>query len=280
MTGRSARPTLSPSRQGKQPARLAGGEENTSIPTAADTDSKVAAQTDSGASHARLEADLMALIASDGLRAGDRLPTERALAERFGVTRGAVRSALGRIEGRGYIVRIVGSGTYIADAGAPASDTPSAAPAAPNPGVPAIRPARDASPREIMEARRLIEPQLPDLVVAHANGADLDQILLALESAEAAPTLEEFEAWDGRFHQAIANATHNSLVIEIYQIVTAARNLAEWGELKRRNATEQRRAEREAEHRAIYNRLLARDAEGAQRAFERHLHKVTRNLAE
>jgi len=256
---------------------------------------RVAAQADSGASHARLEADLMGLIASGGLRAGDRLPTERALAERFGVTRGAIRAALGRIEGRGYIERIVGSGTYIAEksAASPPTGTPvpppatspqagaqAATPATPDPSTLPARPARDASPREIMEARRLIEPQLPDLVVAHANSADLDRIRQALESAEAASTLDEFEAWDGRFHQAIADATHNSLIIEIYQIVTAARNLAEWGELKRRNATEQRRAEREAEHRAIYSCLQARDAEGAQRAFGQHLHKVTRNLAE
>src|SRR5690606_16605267 len=106
-------------------------------------------------SPAALEDALMALIGSKEYAPGDRLPTERALAERYGVTRGAIRAALGRIEGRGRIVRVVGSGTYIAG---------------PSTAIFSSNQARDASPQEIMEARLLIEPQLPLLVVAHANG--------------------------------------------------------------------------------------------------------------
>jgi len=214
-------------------------------------------------SPAALEDALMALIGSKEYAPGDRLPTERALAERYGVTRGAIRAALGRIEGRGRIVRVVGSGTYIAG---------------PSTAIFSSNQARDASPQEIMEARLLIEPQLPLLVVAHANGADLEEIRIAMEGAEKAKSLDDFEAWDGRFHQAIANATHNSLVIAIYQMVTAARNIAEWGALKRRNATRERRAEREAEHKAIFEALQSRDAAAAQQAFDLHLHKVKRNL--
>ncbi len=223
----------------------------------------LAEQTACETSPAALDDALTALIDSGDYQPGDRLPAERALAARYGVTRGAIRSALGRIEGRGRIIRIVGSGTYVTATAAI---------------CPPVRAARDASPQEIMEARMLIEPQLPLLVVAHAKGADLDQIRAAMLGAEQAATLDEFETWDGRFHQAIADATHNSLVIEIYQMVTAARNIAEWGALKRNNATRERRMEREAEHKAIFKALQSRDAAAAQQAFDLHLHKVRRNL--
>ncbi len=136
-------------------------------------------------------------------------------------------------------MRVIGSGTYIAE-NAAFDEVHAAA------SIPSAPPARDASPQEIMEARALIEPLLPALVASRANAADLDRIRAAIEGAERATTQEEFEAWDGLFHQAIAEATHNVLLVDIYRMITAARDLAEWGELKRRNATAKRRAEREA----------------------------------
>lgn len=223
---------------------------------------------------AALDAGLAALMQEPAYGPGARLPNERTLAERFQVSRSALRAALARLEGRGRILRIMGSGTYVAQP----SQESGAANAAGKSSRPPGRAPGDASPQEIMQARMLIEPQLPVLVVANANGADLDRIGAAMRSAERAETLEDFEVWDGRFHQAIADATHNRLVIEIYRIVTDARNHAEWGALKRRNATPVRRAQREAEHKAIYAALQSRDADGARRAFDAHLHRVNRNL--
>lgn len=210
-----------------------------------------------------LEDALMALIMSSDYGPGARLPTERALSERFNVSRGTVRAALARIEGRGGIVRIMGSGTYVAEHGAAHAGAAGSG---------------DASPQEIMEARIMIEPRMPALVVAHANSADLEKIRQALHESEAASTHEAFEIWDARFHEAIAEATHNRLVMQVYQTITAARNLTEWGELKRRNSTPERRAAREAEHRIIFDALMARDAERARKAMDEHLGKINYEL--
>ncbi len=210
-----------------------------------------------------LEDALMALIASSDYGPGARLPTERALAERFNVSRGTVRAALARIEGRGNIVRIMGSGTYVADNNSTGMG---------------LAGSGDASPQEIMEARIMIEPRMPALVVAHANSSDMEKIRQALYESEAAATHEAFEIWDARFHEAIAEATHNRLVMQVYQTITAARNLTEWGELKRRSSTPERRAAREAEHRIIFDALLARDALRAQKAMDEHLGKINYEL--
>lgn len=218
-------------------------------------------------SPAALDEALARLMSEPAYGPGARLPTERALAERYNASRSAIRAALARIEARGQIVRIMGSGTYVAK-------PPAAAPT----DTSRTSGSRDASPQEIMEARMLLEPQMPALVVAHANGADIERIRAAMVAAEQATTLDDFELWDGRFHEAIAEATHNRLIIDIYQTVTSARNLTEWGALKRRNATEERRAEREAEHRALFQALHSRDAAAAETALTEHLKKVSRNL--
>jgi len=207
---------------------------------------------------------LARLLAAPGMTAGRRLPTERALAEKLGVPRSAVRAALSRLEARGLVLRIVGSGTYVADR---PEDS----------GAQAVR-SDDASPAEIIETRLLIEPRLAGPVVARANNADFARIRDAMLSAEAATDHEEFEMWDGRFHHAIAEATHNRLMVEVYRTITTSRDLTEWGELRRRSITGERRGAHNREHAAIFEALQARDAARAEAAIDAHLRTVRRNL--
>ena len=61
------------------------------------------------------------------------------------------------------------------------------------------------------------------------------------ERAEAATTLEEFERWDAALHEAIAAAAHNSFVAGVFRLMNEARAQGEWGVLKRRSATPERR---------------------------------------
>jgi len=64
----------------------------------------------------QIEEELAERIASGQLAAGERMPTERELTARTGVSRMTVRAALARLEQRGLIVRRQGSGTYVAEA--------------------------------------------------------------------------------------------------------------------------------------------------------------------
>ena len=57
--------------------------------------------------------DLRALIESGDLRPGDALPSESALAERYGVARGTVRHALAELEGAGLVASVHGKGRYV-----------------------------------------------------------------------------------------------------------------------------------------------------------------------
>jgi DNA-binding GntR family transcriptional regulator len=57
--------------------------------------------------------DLRALIQSGDLRPGDALPSESALAERYGVARGTVRHALAELEGAGLVASVHGKGRFV-----------------------------------------------------------------------------------------------------------------------------------------------------------------------
>lgn len=202
------------------------------------------------------------MVASGVYPPGARLPTERALAEQLNLPRGAVRDALAGLEAEGAIVRRVGSGTFVAKA-----------PEAPRPA-----PATDASPTEIMEGRLLIEPRLAVLAVAHATAADFARMDQCNREAERTDSFEAFERWDAALHQAIAEATHNRLLIELFRTITRARDQADWGELKRQSLTPDRRETYREQHRRIVAALRARDGARAEAELVAHLRTVRDNL--
>ena len=207
---------------------------------------------------------LLEMLGSGQYAAGSKLPTERAVAERLAVPRSAVRNALAALEAEGMVVRLIGSGTFVAE---PASKP-----------RPALISVGDASPTEIMEARLLIEPRIAALAVAHATLSDFERMENCNRNAESSDDFERFEHWDAALHQAIAEATHNRLIVGLYTAITRARDQADWGELKRRSLTPERRDHYREEHRRIVAALRTRDAQGAETALHDHLRRVRHNL--
>ena len=205
--------------------------------------------------------------ATDGtLAPGARLPTEREFARRFAVPRNAVRKMLAQLEAEGSIMRHVGRGTFLAprpDAGAAQVPFDSVS---------------NTSPAELMEARLRLEPALAELIATNATPADFERMEMCLEKAERATTLDEFELWDAALHQALATATHNRFVIRVLDMVTAVRQQAEWGKLKDRIVTPERRIKYQEEHRDIVRALKDRDAERARTSIIAHLQHARRNL--
>lgn len=212
----------------------------------------------------RLREFILQGIAVGSLPPGERLPTEREFVERFAVARSAVRRTLAALEAEGRIARFVGRGTFVVD---PLQAGKSEGPL-------------DASPADLMEARLLIEPALAELVVRQASGIDLERMESCLMRAEAAATIEAFETEDNALHEAIVAATHNQFLIGIYARVALLRRRTEWGTLKERSMTLQRRLAYQREHRLIVAALRARDPAAARTAMIEHLRHVCRNMFE
>ncbi|MBS0344670.1 MAG: FadR family transcriptional regulator, partial [Proteobacteria bacterium] len=163
-------------------------------------------------------------------RAGHRLPTERALSEQYGLSRSTVRRVLAELKGKGLITQTVGSGTYVSEevGVALAQIASSASPLA-------------TSPAELMSARMVLEPAIIAMVVGNATAADFERMDDCCEKGEDAATIEDFELWDGKLHEAIADAAHNAFIGMVFQRMNEVRAQSEWGMLKRRTATPERR---------------------------------------
>ncbi len=218
-----------------------------------------AAGTADGGGGAELLAWLEAELTSTGRRPGARLPPERELAKRLGVTRNALRKALGVLEARGRVVRHVGRGTFVA--------TRQLAPTGRTGLV-------ESSPAEVMAVRIAIEPQLMPLAVAAARPADLERMDQCLARARAATGFHDFDVWDAAIHQAMADATHNGLATAILRVINGARDQVYWGTLKERTSTPARLAQSHREHEEIVDAIRERDAPRAQAAMRGHLHGV------
>lgn len=193
----------------------------------------------------------------EALLAGARLPTERQLAGRLGVTRSAVRHALGYLEADGRISREVGRGTYLLPLGDPADDV---------------------GPAAVMAARDLFEPQVVPLVVINATARDFAELDRCLVGGEAAGTADDFERWDDAFHRAIVVAAHNPVLLRMYASIEDARHGPLWGNLKRSHDSRERRELYREDHRRIVEALQARELEQALEATRVHLQRVRANL--
>ena len=203
-------------------------------------------------------------------RAGHRIPTERALGGQYGISRSTVRRVLQDFKRQGLITQTVGSGTYVSDEVQAAL----AGLAAQAPGAAAGA----VSPAELMSARLVLEPALIEMVIGNATAADFARMDDCNAQAEAATTLEVFEHWDGELHGAIADAAHNGFMSSVFRLVNDARAQGDWGALKRRSATPERRLEYQQEHRALVAALKDRDAEQARRLCLVHLLHVRTNM--
>ena len=200
-------------------------------------------------------------------KAGDRLPTERELAEGYQVSRTTVRRALSDLKEQGLIEQTVGSGTYVAQQAGSSLDRQ-------------IRQdsAQHTSPAELMEARLALEPAIIDLVVRNATAADFARMLACCTSAERAASLEEFEHWDGELHEAIADAAHNRFVSSVFKLMKQVRAQGDWGQLKKKSVTPERRLAYQREHRQLVDALRDRDAARAKAGTLDHLLHVRHNL--
>ena len=215
--------------------------------------------------YVRVRDYLINAIKENAFGPGDRVPTERQLAEQLDVSRAVTRRALAELEADGLIVRQVGRGTFVR----------------PSPDAVGNMPAFDGviSPAEHIEVRLRFEPELPWLIVTNATGADFERMEDCLNRGEKATTREEFEIWDAAFHLAIAYSTHNKLAMRIYDMIHAVRHQeAMWGTLRQRGQSPDERYTFQHEHREIFDALKRRDAAQARDFMIQHIRATRRRL--
>ncbi|MGY0162910.1 Uxu operon transcriptional regulator [Edwardsiella tarda] len=208
------------------------------------------------------------LIRETPYRPGTRLPAERELAERLSVTRTVVREALIMLEISGLVEVRRGAGIYVCDA-APQDDL--------GKGL-----CNDAGPFELLQARQLLESNIAEFAALQATRDDILKMrrALQLEERELSQTAPGGpECGDMQFHQAIAEATHNSMLVELFRQSWQWReNNPMWIQLHRHLGDTRYRTAWLADHRQILAALVKKDARAAKLAMWQHLENVKQRL--
>jgi DNA-binding FadR family transcriptional regulator len=216
----------------------------------------------------RIAAELSRDIEAGVFGADGRFPTERDLADRFAVARNTVRRAMDELEAAGRINRQVGRGTFVTDAG----ETPETA-------AVAFRPA-DISPRDLIEARFMIEPAAAAAAAANATDADVAKLLQIQEASRKTDVMEEFERYDAEIHRLLFSMTHNKLVVRMDAMIRSMRDNVDWLAAKRRAYSEAQKALYVEQHHAIIDAVRHRSPKAAREAMTAHLEEVRRTLLE
>ncbi|MHB8216294.1 MAG: FadR/GntR family transcriptional regulator [Candidatus Sulfotelmatobacter sp.] len=195
------------------------------------------------------------------LQPGDKLPSERELAELLRVSRGSIRDAIRSLELLGLVEARQGTGTIVRQ-----TSTESL----PNPFANALK-RRKELVSELLDFRKMLEPPLAARAATHASSEELlemEDILRRQEERQRQGDAAVAE--DAEFHYSIALASDNSVVLKVIDILmdllrdTRARSLQ----------VEGRPQKSLTGHRRILAAIKRRDAEAAKDAMRRHLEDV------
>ncbi|MBO9622930.1 MAG: FadR family transcriptional regulator [Sphingomonas sp.] len=200
-------------------------------------------------------------IAHGRFPAGSRLPSERELAEDFDVSRPTIREAMIALEIRGLVEARHGSGIYVTNR--PATG---------------LSPELDVGAFELIEARVLFEGEAAALAATSIDApalAELDGLLDRME-AEGPDALDA----DRHFHLLVAEATGNSLVRSVVEMLWEARERSPLCRNMFARARREGVTPRVGEHRLIVEALKARDPQRARETMRAHLSRVTEDLLE
>ena len=205
-------------------------------------------------------------ILAGRFQVGDRLPTERELAETFGVSRNVVREAIARLRFEGTVEPRQGSGVFVLG----------------NQANSALRLdveiLRDRSLfTNLFELRSILEVEAAGLAAARRGRKHLTAIGAALERLYNSQRTPQSVDADLEFHRAIARASDNVYVAMFVNFISEHVRASIAKANERVDAVARERINRE-EHGAIYEAIKAKDVERARETMRRHIGKAMGRL--
>ncbi len=211
---------------------------------------------------------LGALIAAGEFPPGSRLPPERELAEKLGVSRASVREAVICLELSGAVEVRIGTGIFVLPTRAARADEPAQSTIDDAPG-----------PFEILAARALIEGEVASLAARTIRAPALAALRETIARMRAhGDDAVRRDAADRAFHLAIAEATGNGALVLSVAALWDLRRGKLWAATEQHFHTAGLRAKTLSDHAAIAAALAAHDAAGARTAMQRHLARVAREF--
>lgn len=204
------------------------------------------------------------------LHKGDRLPTERELAEQFQVSRTAVREAMKSLAQKGLINMRPGRGTIVIDGASEALQNSLGL-------MMKLKLGEVGGSDNLVEFRVILETEIAALAAARATEKELSAMREAIRVMdESLNDADAFISADNTFHEALAQATQNALILTLINSIVHL-------------LSEQRKQIFEVEggpqrgqihHRRIFESVVRRDPEAARAAMRSHLQQVREDVSE
>jgi GntR family transcriptional repressor for pyruvate dehydrogenase complex len=207
------------------------------------------------------------LILRGILRPGERLPSERDLADKLGVSRPSLRDAIADLADRGLLVSRAGSGVFVADVLGSAF----------SPALVELFASHDEAVFDYIGFRRDIEGLAAERAAILGTETDLKVIATILAKMEAAHQKRDpsDEAQlDAEFHMAIIEASHNVIMLHMLRSMF---DLLRQGVFYNRQMMFRNRMTRDQlldQHRAINTAIQARDPVAGRAAVAAHMDYV------
>lgn len=204
------------------------------------------------------------LILRGILRPGERLPSERDLSEKMGVSRPSLREAIADLESRGLLTTRKGSGVYVADVLGSAFSEP----------LIQLFASHDEALFDYIAFRRDLEGLAAERAARLASETDIKVISTIFKKMEAAHNKRnpaEESALDAEFHMAIVEASHNVFMLHMMRSMF---EMLRAGVFYNRQVMFKVRTTRTAlldQHRKIHDTIVGRDPKAARKAIEEHL---------
>jgi len=204
-------------------------------------------------------------IADGKYEIGQRLPSERELAQTFEVSRPTVREAIIALELDELVEVRLGSGVYVKNRQPPSG----------------AEGAKDIGPFELLEARHAIEGEAAALAALRIDDAqltELSNLIAEMRDDNKHNEILMSEEADRRFHELIASSTQNSGIIAAVQMLWDARARSPQSHSMDDKGRARGLKPPIEEHAAILRALKKRDPEAARAAMHQHISRVIEDM--
>lgn len=199
------------------------------------------------------------MIEGGQIKTGDRLPSERDLAERLGVSRPTIREAMIALELSGIIEIRTGSGIYVTEK-KPTLNTSD----------------KGVGPFEILEAREVIEVEACGLAATRISDQQIAELRVVLEEMrEEQHSDNASEQADWKFHCIIAEAAQNTALYDIINWLWELRNQSTLSTAFLERIREEGVHPAIDDHEKIVDALEKRDPNAAKKAMQKHIKNAT-----
>ncbi len=216
---------------------------------------------------------LEAMILEGSLKPGQKLPPEREMAKQFEVSRPSLREAVQKLTAKGMLISRQGGGTYVSeDIGGSFSD----------PLLELFRTHPEAQ-YDLLEFRHALEGVTAYYAALRSTPADKEAIQQCYADLERYHENKEFDKEvyaDVDFHLAIAESTHNMVLLHMMRALFSLLRQHIWDNLQNIYPKADYREKIHSQHRVLMDAILSGEPEKARKAAHHHLAYVEDALLE